>query len=145
MFGLVVLLGGLGHLMSPRGASTPNPSTPFAKGVLAPDERFEFESKHMGTTFRVVLYAADAAAAKKAADAAFARVAELEQVMTDYKQTSELMQLCKKFATEVGEPVKVSADLFAVLTKAARVMISPRIPKVSFRMTRSSWYGALLY
>src|SRR4029078_10932334 len=31
---------------------------------------------------------------------------------------SELMQLCKRFATEVGEPVKVSGDLFAVLTKA---------------------------
>jgi thiamine biosynthesis lipoprotein len=80
--------------------------------------RFEFESKHMGTTFRVVLYAADAAAAKKAADAAFARVAELDDCMSDYKQTSELMRLCKKFATEVGEPVKVSDDLFAVLAKA---------------------------
>jgi len=80
--------------------------------------RFEFESKHMGTTFRIVLYAENADAAKKAADAAFARVAELDQIMSDYKQTSELMQLCKKFATEVGEPVKVSDDLFFVLLKA---------------------------
>jgi thiamine biosynthesis lipoprotein len=38
--------------------------------------------------------------------------------MSDYKQSSELMQLCKKFATEVGEPVKVSDDLFFVLQKA---------------------------
>jgi thiamine biosynthesis lipoprotein len=81
-------------------------------------ERFEFESKHMGTTFRVVLYAADKETAKKASDAAFARVAELDNCMSDYKQTSELMQLCKKFATEVGEPVKVSDDLFFVLSKA---------------------------
>jgi thiamine biosynthesis lipoprotein len=72
----------------------------------------------MGTTFRVVLYAPDAETAKKAADAVFARVAELEQVMTDYKQTSELMRLCKKFVKEIGEPVKVSDDLFAVLSKA---------------------------
>ena len=28
------------------------------------------------------------------------------------------MQLCKTFATEVGEPVKVSDDLFVVLQKA---------------------------
>ncbi len=81
-------------------------------------ERFEFESKHMGTTFRVVLYAADAATARKAADAAFARVAEIDNCMSDYKPTSELMQLCKAFATEAGEPVKASDDLFFVLAKA---------------------------
>lgn len=72
----------------------------------------------MGTTFRIVLYAADAATAKKAADAAFARVAEIDNCMSDYKQTSELMLLCKAFATEVGEPRKVSDDLFFVLSKA---------------------------
>jgi thiamine biosynthesis lipoprotein len=81
-------------------------------------QRFEFESKHMGTTFRIVLYAADKASAKKAADAAFARVAELDGIMSDYKKDSELMLLCKKFATETGDPVKVGDDLFFVLQKA---------------------------
>ncbi len=80
--------------------------------------RFEFESKHMGTTFRVVLFATDKASASKAADAAFARVSELDAIMSDYKKDSELMLLCKQFATEVGEPVKVSDDLFFVLQKA---------------------------
>jgi FAD:protein FMN transferase len=81
-------------------------------------QRFEFESKHMGTTFRIVLYATDKATAKKAADAAFARVAELDGIMSDYKKDSELMLLCKKFATEVGEPIRVSDDLIFVLQKA---------------------------
>src|SRR5262245_53062475 len=100
------LLGGFCHLI------------PFT--AIRPDlERFEFESKHMGTTFRIVLYAADKDIAKKAADAAFARVAELDNCMSDYKQTSELMQLCKKFSTVVGEPVKVSDDLFSVLAAGA--------------------------
>jgi thiamine biosynthesis lipoprotein len=80
--------------------------------------RFEFESKHMGTTFRVVLFAGEKASAKKAADAAFARVAELDGIMSDYKKDSELMLLCKKFATEVVDPVKVGDDLFVVLQKA---------------------------
>jgi thiamine biosynthesis lipoprotein len=80
--------------------------------------RFEFESKHMGTTFRVVLYADGPEAAKAAAAAAFARVAELDRIMSDYKPDSELMRLCAAFRTEVGEPVKVSDDLFAVLAKA---------------------------
>jgi thiamine biosynthesis lipoprotein len=72
----------------------------------------------MGTTFRVVLYAADKPAAKKAADAAFERVAELDRTMSDYNKDSELMRLCKAFATEAGEPVKVSDDLFFVLQRA---------------------------
>jgi thiamine biosynthesis lipoprotein len=83
--------------------------------------RFEFESKHMGTTFRVVLYAADKPAADAAAKAAFARVAELDGIMSDYKTDSELMQLCKAFATEVVEPVPVSRELFDVLWYAAKM------------------------
>jgi FAD:protein FMN transferase len=83
-----------------------------------PTQRFEFEAKHMGTIFRIVLYAEDKAGAKKAADAGFARVAELDGIMSDYKQDSELMQLCNKFAKEVAPPVKVSDDLFFVLQKA---------------------------
>ena len=61
----------------------------------------------MGTKFRIVLYAADEATAKKASDAAFARIAELDGIMSDYKQASELMQLCKKAG---GEPVPVSEE-----------------------------------
>jgi FAD:protein FMN transferase len=81
-------------------------------------ERFEFESKHMGTTFRIVLYAPDKTTAKKAADAVFARVTELDICMSDYKPSSELMRLGHKFSTEVGPPVAVSDDLFTVLAKA---------------------------
>lgn len=72
----------------------------------------------MGTTFRIVLFTADKHIAKKAAEAAFARVAELDGIMSDYKKNSELMLLCKKFATETGEPVKVGDDLFFVLQKS---------------------------
>src|SRR5262245_2352282 len=80
--------------------------------------RFEFESKHMGTTFRIVLYAADRDTAEKAKTAAFARVAELDAVMSDYKKDSELMRLCRAFATQIGEPVPVGEELFFVLSRA---------------------------
>ena len=76
--------------------------------------RFEFESKHMGTTFRIVLYAANREVAEKASKAAFARVAELDGIMSDYKKDSELMRLGAKS----GEAVPVSEDLFLVLSKA---------------------------
>lgn len=78
-------------------------------------KRYEFSEPHMGTTVRIVLWAPDEAAAKKAAKAAFARIAELNAIMSDYQPTSELMRLCEKSG---GAPVEVSADLFAVLKKS---------------------------
>ena len=81
--------------------------------------RFEFESKHMGTTFRIVLYAENKDQADRAAKAGFDRVAELDRIMSDYKKDSELNQLCRKFGkTATRKAVPVSADLFAVLQKA---------------------------
>jgi thiamine biosynthesis lipoprotein len=80
--------------------------------------RFEFSEPHMGTTFRLVVYAHDQALANQAARAAFARVAELDTCLSDYKQTSELMQLCQKAG---GPPVPVSDDLFRVLDYAQTV------------------------
>jgi len=84
-------------------------------------KRFEYEEPHMGTKFRIVLYADDQATADKAAKAAFARVAELNRVMSDYQPDSELMTLCKKSETKLAGPVKVSDDLFFVLAKAKEV------------------------
>jgi thiamine biosynthesis lipoprotein len=72
----------------------------------------------MGTTFRIVLHAADGATAKKAAKAAFARAAELDGIMSDYRKTSELMRLCQKAG---AGPVRVSEDLFKVLARAREI------------------------
>ncbi len=80
--------------------------------------RFEFQQPHMGTLFTITLYASNQAAAQSAADAAFARVAVLNEMMTDYDPESELMRLCRQPA---GQPVVVSADLFAVLREAIRI------------------------
>ncbi|MBI3411039.1 MAG: FAD:protein FMN transferase [Planctomycetes bacterium] len=80
--------------------------------------RFAFTEPHMGTTFRIVLYAKDEAAAKKAAAAAFARIAELNHIMSDYQDDSELMKVCKAARSH---PVEISVDLFKVLEKAQEV------------------------
>src|SRR5262249_45743676 len=70
-----------------------------------------------GTKFRIVLFAADKATADKAANAAFDRVAELNRIMSDYDPKSELMQLCSQFDESNHPPVKVSPELFFVLSK----------------------------
>jgi thiamine biosynthesis lipoprotein len=83
--------------------------------------RYEFRSKHMGTLFRVVLYAPSRPAAAKAAKAVFQRVAALDKIMSDYDPKSELMRLCKANDLAPGKPIRVSDDLFAVLRKAQEV------------------------
>ena len=75
-------------------------------------ERFEFSQPHMGTTFRISLYAPDAETAARASQAAFDCVARLDGIMSDYRATSELTLLCQKAGSG---PVKVGADLFRIL------------------------------
>jgi thiamine biosynthesis lipoprotein len=81
-------------------------------------KRFTFNEPHMGTMFNIILYAADEATAKKAAKDAFARVEELNGILSDYKADSELMKLCHKAG---GDPVPVSVDLFKVLEAAQEI------------------------
>src|SRR6516165_7370046 len=90
-------------------------AVPAAEPALS---RHSFTEPHMGTTFKIIVYAPDEAAAKTAAGAAFARVAELDGIMSDYKPASELMKLCAKAG---GDPVKVSDDLWTVLERAQEV------------------------
>lgn len=80
--------------------------------------RYVFAEAHMGTRFKILVYAADEDAARRGTKAAFARVAELNGIMSDYLETSELMRLCRKAG---GDPVPVSDDLFTVLSRAQEV------------------------
>jgi thiamine biosynthesis lipoprotein len=89
-----------------------------SSGAEPGPRRFEFAQNHMGTRFRIVFYADDDASAKTASDAAFARIAQLEQVMSDYRPDSELMRLC---VVAGGEPIRVSEDLFAVLSRSGEM------------------------
>jgi thiamine biosynthesis lipoprotein len=71
----------------------------------------------MGTTVRIVLYARDEARARTISDRAFARIAELDARLSDYRDDSELMRLC---AGAGGPAVPVSDDLARVLDAAQR-------------------------
>src|SRR5262249_23068310 len=87
------------------------------KGQLQP-ARFTYTEPHMGTLFKIVLYAPDEPKPSRAAKAAFQRIATLDAIMSDYRPASELMQLCQKAG---GDPVQVSEPLFHVLARAQEV------------------------
>jgi len=86
------------------------PVPPVVATALA---RHETSEPHMGTTFRLVLYASSAEQAVRASQAAFARVAELDAILSDYRADSELMALGRRAG---GPPVLVGPDLLRVLS-----------------------------
>lgn len=73
----------------------------------------------MGTSFTIVLYAPDEAAATRAFAAAFARIKQLDETLSDYRDESELSQLSA--AAPTPKPVKLSDDLFRVLQRAQEI------------------------
>ncbi|MCS7253813.1 MAG: FAD:protein FMN transferase [Armatimonadota bacterium] len=83
-----------------------------------PLQRFEYAQIHMGVKVRIVMYSEDEPSAETACIAAFKRIAQLEDIFSDYRPRSELMRLC---ANAGGAPVKVSDELFAVLEYAQRI------------------------
>ncbi len=66
----------------------------------------------MGVAARIVFFAPDESAARQAERAVYARLNELDAVMSDYRKDSELMQLCSR---EPGVWHEVSDDLCTVL------------------------------
>jgi len=83
-----------------------------------PLQRYAFSHPAMGTLMNITLYAADPAAAKAGAAAAFQRIDALEDILSDYQADSELLRLCDQ---PFGTPVPVSADLFDVLQRAQKI------------------------
>jgi thiamine biosynthesis lipoprotein len=78
--------------------------------------RFEFEKPQMGVPFRIVMYAPSRELASEAAEAAFARVSQLNDIMSDYDYDSELSQLGRMSGT--GQKIAVSEELWTILLKA---------------------------
>ncbi len=72
----------------------------------------------MGTLYRIELYATGPQLAEEAFKAAFARVAQLDNEMSDYKPDSELNVAT---AAAVGHPVHISHDLATVLEAAQKL------------------------
>lgn len=75
-------------------------------------DRFEFAQPLMGTVCRLVIYADSKAVAERAGAAAFDRIRQLDQIMSDYRDDSELMRLCTRPA---GRDYVVSQELMTVL------------------------------
>src|SRR6202012_6113826 len=79
-------------------------------------QRFEYVAPKMGTVFHVTLYAPDKTTADRAADAAWARVDDLNAHLSDYDHNSELSKLGQRtLEGPMTQPVPVSDDLYRII------------------------------
>jgi thiamine biosynthesis lipoprotein len=86
----------------------------FAGDAGAQDQLFRAERPAMGTTFAVSLYAADPAAAEATFEVAFEEIERVEQLLSDYRPTSELSRVNRL----AGQgPVTVEPELHALLVR----------------------------
>jgi thiamine biosynthesis lipoprotein len=78
----------------------------------------------MGLPFRIVLYASAESQADAAANAAFARISQLNDILSDYDPDSELSRLSRTSGS--GRAVKVSDDLWNVLERSQKLAAQSR-------------------
>lgn len=95
----------LALLLSPEGS---------ARGL----DLFSFSKPEMGSLFQIKLYADNQDAAQRAADAAFARIEQINQAASDYLPESELSRFNK---APDHTAIAASADLFALVEKSLEV------------------------
>ena len=84
-------------------------------------QRFEFTQTHMGVEFAITLYAPDEDSANQVSAAAFARIHELDTLLSDYDPQSELNLLSDTAGS--GQRVPISKDLWAVLSQAQKLSV----------------------
>ncbi len=86
--------------------------------VINAAQLYESVEPHMGTLFRIKLYAKDESTAKAAFKAGFARIDDLDRIFSDYKPDSELNIASQRAA---DKPVHISNDLARVLEASQRI------------------------
>jgi len=121
-------IGNLGPVLSPpnspyRTLTLLLTALVFGPGCVTPRQdstasaaRFEFMQPQMGLPFRIVVYAADQPSADAAARAAFARISQLNDILSDYDTDSELSRLSRTAGE--GRAVPVSTDLWFALERS---------------------------
>lgn len=87
-------------------------SSSVAEPATASLSKFKAVEPHMGTLMQIECYAHSEAQAQVAFRAAFDRIAQLDNELSDYKPESELSRITQ---AAVNHPVAVSPDLFRIL------------------------------
>ena len=80
---------------------------------------FAATQRHMGTDVMIRVWAPNREVAERGFEKAYARVATLEKVMSDYDAGSEISRLVQQ--APMASPVPISADLWQVLQRSEKI------------------------
>ena len=100
------------------------PSTaarPPAASIAPSLARFEYVRMAMGGAARIVLFAPDEDAARRAAIEAFDEIEAVEQALSDWRDASEVRTVEQQLQEHPGETVAISATLAACLARSLEV------------------------
>lgn len=89
-----------------------------------PLKRYQATQPHMGTRVTIVLYATDDESANRGFRAAFTRIGQLDERLSDYRGDSELSRLSRSAPADPSTApvaVPVSCDLWRVLAYSQRL------------------------
>lgn len=91
-------------------------------------ERYQDSQPHMGTVVTITLYADSPEKAQQAFFAAFRRIAQIEQILTDYNSQSELSRICQlnaPMSPELRTVIGASQKLSEVSQGAFDITVGP--------------------
>lgn len=78
-------------------------------------QRYRYAEIRMGVAVQIIVYAPSDGAARAGCRAAFDRLEAIEQIASDYRPSSELMQLV---GHQPGQPVPLSDELWTLLSRS---------------------------
>jgi len=81
--------------------------------LFAQDKRYTFEKGLMGSPFKLIIYAPDDSIANVSAMSAFKRIEDLNLLLSDYRDDSEINSVSARSGS--GSWIAVSKDLFDIL------------------------------
>jgi FAD:protein FMN transferase len=90
-------------------------TTPFAKAVTPPLTLYTTNHPAMGTGFTLYLYSADPAAAAEISEEVFEEVDRIEQLLSNYRDSSELSRINQNAA---ASPVTTDPEMLDFLTQS---------------------------
>jgi FAD:protein FMN transferase len=91
----------------------------FPVHVYGQEKRYEFEKGLMGSPFRLVVYTISDSLAQQVASLAFARIENLNEILSDYRDGSEINRLSAQSGS--NKWVTVSEDLYKVLSTSKKI------------------------
>ena len=91
----------------------------FPSQVHGQEKHYEFEKGLMGSPFRIVVYSSSDSLAQRVAQNAFSRIETLNEILSDYRDGSEINRLSAQSGT--GKWIRVSDDLYKVLSVSKKI------------------------